>query len=436
MPPTSRLLLSSPLNLLHHTRPSQFKLRRFGAQDIARQPICKSYLHYSSGSRNPFFLLNSNLPLSSRSRISSSLVRVGSASKQSSTRPNRSLRYFGTEEPLKTPAHPGPLELKAAFGGSSGLSIALLSVALLLYVTIGHQNTKLIPTDDSNSQNERPNIETIEFENWSNMAGEISPGRPGTLTAEQTEKLREFWVAVLQVFGVLHASELDGGAGLDINAVGHQDTLTVEKSKKGRLSFFGRKKNKDSDTESLASGESSPSVPNVDDDKYGQTKQFHDALAQQTPAQLRATLWSMVKHDNPDALLLRFLRARKWDVEKALIMMVSTMNWRAEELHVDDDIVLTGEEGSLKASQGADGPAKQLGQDFLTQMRLGKSFLHGTDKEQRPMCFVRVRLHKQGEQSEESLERYTVFIIESARMVLSPPIDTAVSHIPRFQICI
>ncbi|CAL3972138.1 unnamed protein product, partial [Diplocarpon coronariae] len=35
------------------------------------------------------------------------------------------------------------------------------------------------------------------------------------------------------------------------------------------------------------------------------------------------------------------------------------------------------------------------------------------------------RLHKQGEQSEESLERYTVFIIESARMILSPPVDTA-----------
>jgi hypothetical protein len=43
------------------------------------------------------------------------------------------------------------------------------------------------------------------------------------------------------------------------------------------------------------------------------------------------------------------------------------------------------------------------------------------------MCFVRVRLHKQGEQSEESLERYTVFVIESARMILAPPVDTAVS---------
>jgi hypothetical protein len=36
-----------------------------------------------------------------------------------------------------------------------------------------------------------------------------------------------------------------------------------------------------------------------------------------------------------------------------------------------------------------------------------------------------VRLHKQGEQSEESLERYTVYIMETARLMLQPPVDTA-----------
>jgi hypothetical protein len=135
----------------------------------------------------------------------------------------------------------------------------------------------------------------------------------------------------------------------------------------------------------------------------------------------------MVKHDHPDGLLLRFLRARKWDVEKALVMMVSTMRWRSSDMHVDDDIMWNGEMKAWEDSQGSDPAKKKLGQDFLDQMRLGKSFLHGLDKEGRPMCFVRVRLHKQGEQSEESLERYTVFVIESARMILSPPVDTAVS---------
>ena len=96
-------------------------------------------------------------------------------------------------------------------------------------------------------------------------------------------------------------------------------------------------------------------------------------------------------------------------------------------MHVDDDIMKLGEEGSLLASQSSNPTAKKSGEDFVAQMRMGKSFLHGADKSGRPMCFVRVRLHKQGEQSEESLERYTVFVIESARMILVPPVDTAVS---------
>lgn len=130
--------------------------------------------------------------------------------------------------------------------------------------------------------------------------------------------------------------------------------------------------------------------------------------------------------DHPDALLLRFLRARKWDVDKALIMMVSTMRWRAYDAHVDDDIMKNGEALAVEQAAGNDSAKKKFGEDFLAQLRLGKSFLHGVDKENRPMCFVRVRLHRQGEQSEESLERYTVFIIETARLTLAPPVDTAV----------
>jgi len=62
---------------------------------------------------------------------------------------------------------------------------------------------------------------------------------------------------------------------------------------------------------------------------------------------------------------------------------------------------------------------------FMKQLRMGKTFLHGVDKEGRPICVVRVRLHKQGDQSEQSLERYTIYIIETARLMLRSPVDTA-----------
>ena len=274
---------------------------------------------------------------------------------------------------------------------------------------------------NSNLPEHIPIDEEVIIGDYSKMTGESLSGRPGTLTKEQDEKLREFWVRVLEVFGVLDPKEVNGNGHAEPGRV-RSDTTDSKKPKKKRMSLFRR--NDNDETDSLTSHHANGSADA--DDKYGQTKEFHEAMANQSSESLRATFWTMVKHDHPDALLLRFLRARKWDVEKALVMMVSTMRWRSGEMHLDDDIMKNGELAALEAANGSDPAKKKLGEDFLTQMRLGKSFLHGLDKSGRPMCFVRVRLHKQGEQSEESLERYTVFVIESARMILAPPVDTAV----------
>jgi len=259
------------------------------------------------------------------------------------------------------------------------------------------------------------------------MTGESLPGRPGTLTPEQEEKLKEFWVATFQVFGVMDSKDAEGDAIAEFpNGRAKSDEGSPKKTKKKRLGIF--RKGKDGDTDSTTSTESRTPTSLADgDDKYGQAKDFHHVLANQSPELLRTTFWSMVKHDHPDALLLRFLRARKWDIEKALVMMISTMKWRATDMHVDDDVMKNGELGSLEDSMSSDPVKKRLGSGVIDQTRMGKSFLHGCDKAGRPMCYVRARLHKAGEQSEESLERYTVFTIESARMTLSPPVDTAVS---------
>lgn len=253
-----------------------------------------------------------------------------------------------------------------------------------------------------------------------NMADTTLPGRVGNLTREEEDKLKEFWTATLQVFGVLKDQKEN-----EPPVASAETPEPTKKPKKKRFSILRRGKN-DNDADSVASTDSGSKTPtSADDDKYGQTKEFHEALASQTPESLRATFWSMVKHDHPDALLLRFLRARKWDVEKALVMMVSTMRWRSIGMHVDDDVMKNGELYMVEAANGEHVDRKELGEGFLDQMRLGKSYLHGLDKGGRPMCFVRTRLHKQGEQSLESLERYTVFTIETARMILAPPADTA-----------
>ena len=253
------------------------------------------------------------------------------------------------------------------------------------------------------------------------MVGAL-PGRPGNLTPDQEAKLREFWKAALRVFGVTAEGGVENRDSIDGSTQGtEQDDSTTGKKKKKRLGLFGKKK---SDGKEFDGTNGAPSDA---EDKYGQAKDFQRALASQSPEDLRKAFWSMVKHDHPDGLLLRFLRARKWDVEKALIMLISTMHWRSQEMHVDDDIMKNGEGAATADTSSSNVAVKKEADDFMRQLRLGKSFLHGCDKEGRPICLVRARLHHQGEQSEASLEKVTVHLIETARLLLSPPVDTAVS---------
>lgn len=245
------------------------------------------------------------------------------------------------------------------------------------------------------------------------MPPSMPPGRPGTLTTDQEAKLKEMWQQTLDIFGVSHEDHYANGTS---TPSGTESTPDSKKKKKSRLSVFHRRDK--SDAEAGVDG---------DNDKHGQTKEFQQALASQSPESLREAFWSMSKHDHPDALLLRFLRARKWDVQAALVMMISTLHWRLREMHVDDDIMKNGEGAALRESRSSNAAEKKEGDDFMAQLRMGKSFLHGLDKEGRPCCWVRVRLHRQGEQSERSLERFTVYTIETTRMMLRPPVDTAVS---------
>jgi CRAL/TRIO domain len=64
-------------------------------------------------------------------------------------------------------------------------------------------------------------------------------------------------------------------------------------------------------------------------------------------------------------------------------------------------------------------------EDFLKQLRLGKSFLHGVDTNERPICLVRTRLHHSSDQQPEAIERFTVWEMETARLLLKDNVDTA-----------
>ena len=305
-------------------------------------------------------------------------------------------------------------------------SITALLIAITLLAVTCSDYIPAIANDRPSNKAYR-SIETIQGESEAaDMAGESLAGRPDNLTAEEEQKLKELWLALQAVCGVSPLiNGTDGASDAKQSPAESKEQDSEKHKKKKRLGLFGRSKgDDDKSSSSVMDGE----------DKYDQGKDFVKVLENQKPEELRDAVWSMVKHDNPDALLLRFLRARKWHVQNALIMMIATLHWRQQDQHVDDDIIYHGELGALEESQSSNAETKKAGSDFLMQLRLGKSFVHGQDKEGRPMCFVRVRLHHGNDQGEKAIERYTVFTIETARFLLKPPVDTAVCTQKEFQL--
>ncbi|KAK4178484.1 hypothetical protein QBC36DRAFT_103104 [Triangularia setosa] len=315
-----------------------------------------------------------------------------------------------------------PLESSA-----SGLLLAALAVGLVSTAYYSYHKT---PPPKPTSQSHSGPLQDTATEDLAAMTSEIAAGRPGNLTPEQEEKLRQLWKLIFQVCRV---GDENQAAAAPVQTTTTLTAPAEEEKKKSRMTSLWSRSSKANKSDSDAAPASTPTTAadgapvgiqlslgskDGEADKYGQTKHFYETLQSYPPSAIRDTIWSMVKHDHPDALVLRFLRARKWDVEKALIMLVSTMAWRAKEMNVDGDIMKNGE---LEALEKGDGISK----DFLAQIRKGISYVHGCDKQGRPLCFVNVRLHKAGEQSEESLERYTVYLIETCRMLLRGGVDTA-----------
>lgn len=148
------------------------------------------------------------------------------------------------------------------------------------------------------------------------------------------------------------------------------------------------------------------------------TEEFRQILNGKTGAAFREQLWSFIKTDHPDALVLRFLRARKWDPEKAVSMLVAAVNWRGN-MDVDGKVVRQGEAVGLKES-----PSKE-DREFMEQYRSGKSYVRGTDKENRPVYVVRVKLHDPKTVSGPTMEAYVLHNIESLRIGVREPNDKA-----------
>lgn len=128
---------------------------------------------------------------------------------------------------------------------------------------------------------------------------------------------------------------------------------------------------------------------------------------------LRDTMWEFTKMDHPDTSVLRFLRARKWDIDRALAMLAAACKFRLEKDVAG--IIYKGEDG-LKDVPG-----------FMNQMRRGISYIMGsTDKMENPIYFIHVARHFTSAQKHEVLQDYVLLAMENARLITTAPYEKAV----------
>ncbi|KAG0007127.1 hypothetical protein BGZ80_005010 [Entomortierella chlamydospora] len=130
-----------------------------------------------------------------------------------------------------------------------------------------------------------------------------------------------------------------------------------------------------------------------------------------SPAEYQTAFWSFVQCEHPDTVVLRFLRARKWNVEKAMEMLVLALEWR---ITMGVDEVLQESEDSIEAKCPG----------FLEQLKSGKVIFRGHDRQGRPLCLLDPSKHHQHAQSQQAVEKLSIYVIEAGRLMIIPPTET------------
>jgi len=128
-----------------------------------------------------------------------------------------------------------------------------------------------------------------------------------------------------------------------------------------------------------------------------QTKQRIESIPDQKMA-------VYAKNFMDDSMYLRFLRARKFELEPSVNMILAMLKFRMEY-------------------QG-------IGVDALTsamcpnEIASGKTFVHNIDKEGRPIVVMRGRFHDTSKVDLLEGQRFAVYIMEVCRKILRAPIET------------
>ncbi|GAA99994.1 uncharacterized protein L969DRAFT_610157 [Mixia osmundae IAM 14324] len=233
--------------------------------------------------------------------------------------------------------------------------------------------------------------------------GKQSSGYPSKLSKNQLEALKQCWIRLDEVLQGKHDRK-SGASDEDVNITGEGEEDT------GKGAFKG-----------MAKEDSAKEKQRRERERAMTAKILKDI----DPETFRSHVWRAVQCDSPDALLLRFLRARDFDPDAAFQMLCGSMAWR---LNLDVTGILEEGEigwGGYKNGLKNSAPNEKEAKRFMKQFHDGVVRAPGTDREGRPVALIAVKHHKIGGVSSIGLQRYACLCIESMRTALVPPAEEA-----------
>ncbi|KAJ9474590.1 putative Phosphatidylinositol transfer protein CSR1 (putative) [Pseudozyma hubeiensis] len=254
-----------------------------------------------------------------------------------------------------------------------------------------------------------------------------SPGCRGNLTPSQTLALFKLWRRFLRLCEITSHSSDSIGAATDIpqpTAASRNSSDSLRRSL-GRRARAAASEPVSHSSSASASHENLQAADRLDpnaipkDDKLKEhlrhleeSKDMQAFLLKYGGAALRREFWAIVKGEHPDAYMLRCLRARKWDVDRALAIIGSTCAFRVQ--YNISGIMKDAELGLTRTRGG------------FNIMNNGISYVRGATAAGEPVYFIEVGAHYSSNQTAEELKRGVILLQESLQLLMPPPVERKV----------
>lgn len=246
----------------------------------------------------------------------------------------------------------------------------------------------------------------------------IHPGRIWSLLPRQEIALKQVWAILLKSFGYevqLSNEDIKYGRGLtsSVDQSNYAGSVTLA------VSISKHSSSMNSESSSLMQQSSCNNIKSVyyllETDNYNNKnedvsslyhQELHPLLAKYIPEELHRALWALGRNDNPDNVLLRFMRIADFDVKTTLKWFAEALDWRYNKFCIDE-LLFKGDSHIY-----FEGKMPRL----VHTMLRNEIYIRGFSRTGCPIVHVRGATHVRGNCSDEEFELFVGLVFEWTRL--------------------